>query len=52
MTREEAKLKRAVIYGAGGTGSKLYELIKDTVEVVAFADSDPAKTGGTSARFE
>ena len=45
-------MKKAVIYGMGGTGSKIYDMIKDDMEVVAFTDSDPQKTGGgTSVRF-
>lgn len=43
-------MKKGVIYGAGGTGSKIYDLVKDTTEIIAFVDSDSAKWGGTSVR--
>lgn len=39
-------MKKAVIFGAGGTGRHIYEMIKKDVEVLAFVDSDNTKWGG------
>lgn len=43
-------MKRVVIYGAGGTGGKIFELVKDNAKVIVFSDSDPAKWG--DVRFQ
>ena len=38
--------KRVVIFGAGGTGQRVYNSIKNEVYVVFFVDNDSQKWGG------
>ena len=38
--------KRVVIFGAGGTGQRVYNSIKNEVDVVFFVDNDSQKWGG------
>lgn len=40
--------KRVVIFGAGGTGRRVYNMIVDEVEVIKFVDSDQEKWGRLS----
>ncbi len=47
----EAK-KRVVIFGAGGTGQRVYNSIKSEAEVVFFVDNDSKKWGGTYDNVE
>lgn len=37
---------KAVVFGAGGTGKRVYNMVKNEVEVVCFVDNDPQKWGG------
>lgn len=37
---------KAVVFGAGGTGKRVYNMVKNEVEVVCFVDNDPQKVGG------
>jgi len=39
-------MKKAVIFGAADTGKRIYEDIKDEVEIIAFVDEDERKWGG------
>ncbi len=38
-------MKRAVIFGAGGTGRHVYEMTKENVDILFFVDSDESKWG-------
>ena len=38
---------KVVIFGAGGTGQRVYNLIKDEVNVLGFVDNDPEKWGSS-----
>lgn len=42
---EERKMERAVIFGAGGTGKKVYDIAKNQYEIVAFVDNNSKKWG-------
>lgn len=50
MSREAKK--RVVIFGAGGTGQRVYNSIKKEAEVVFFVDNDSKKWGGTYDNVE
>lgn len=39
--------KRAIIFGAGGTGQRVYNSIKHEMKVLFFVDNDKTKWGGT-----
>ena len=39
---------RAVVFGAGGTGKRVYNMVKDDADVVFFVDNDPKKWGGVA----
>lgn len=39
-------MKRAIVFGAGGTGRRVYEMVKSTDTVIAFVDNDVEKAGG------
>lgn len=39
-------MKRGVVFGAGGTGKHIYEMVKDLTEIVCFVDNDKTKQGG------
>lgn len=38
--------KRVVIFGAGGTGQRVYNSIKNEMNVQFFVDNDSSKWGG------
>ena len=40
---EERKMERAVIFGAGGTGKKVYDMAKNQYEIEAFVDNNSPK---------
>lgn len=42
---------RVVIFGAGGTGQKVYHMIEKDVDVIYFVDNDPQKMGGIMRGF-
>ena len=42
-------MKKAVIFGAGGTGRHVYEMCKDSMDIVCFVDNEKTKWGGTWA---
>lgn len=44
--RNEMKKEKAIIFGAAGTGEKIYKKIKDKVEVIFFSENDSKKWGG------
>lgn len=37
---------KAIIFGAGGTGRRVYEMIRQNNDILAFVDNDPSKWGG------
>ncbi len=37
--------KKAVIFGAGGTGGRVYHMIKEEADVLFFVDNDEDKWG-------
>ena len=37
---------RSVIFGAGGTAKRVYNMVKDDTDVCFFVDNDPQKWGG------
>ena len=39
-------MRRGVVFGAGGTGRHVYEMSKDSVDILFFVDSDETKWGG------
>ncbi len=38
-------MRKGVVFGAGGTGRHVYEMNKDTTEILCFVDNDETKTG-------
>lgn len=42
-------MRRGVVFGAGGTGRHVYEMSKDSVDILFFVDSDETKWGGVNA---
>lgn len=46
------KKKRVVIFGAGGTGKRVYNSIKNEADVVFFVDNDSEKWGGAYDNVE
>lgn len=43
---------KAIVFGAGGTGKRVYNMIKNEVEMVCFVDNDPQKQGGYCEELE
>ncbi len=39
-------MEKIIIFGAGRTGQRIYEEIKDRMEVVGVVDNDKSKWGG------
>ena len=42
---EIIKMRKGVIWGAGGTGRYVYKMSKDFIDIVCFVDSDETKWG-------
>ena len=40
------KMQKAVIFGAGGTGRRIHNMIRDSYDVVCFVDNDTSKYVG------
>ncbi len=40
------RMKKVVIYGTGSTGRRLYRDLKNSVDIIAFLDSNQEKWGG------
>lgn len=39
-------MERALIFGTGSTGRRVFDEIKNSVQIIGFLDNDPAKWGG------
>ena len=39
-------MRKGVIWGAGGTGRHVYEMNRDSLDIICFVDSDETKWGG------
>ncbi len=39
-------MQKAIILGAGGTGRRIHDMVKDSYEVLCFVDNDKSKYGG------
>ena len=39
-------MRKGVIWGAGGTGRHVYEMTRDSLDIICFVDSDETKWGG------
>ena len=37
--------ERTIVFGAGGTGKRVYNMIKDNTQVLYFTDNDSQKWG-------
>lgn len=46
-------MKKAVCWGIGGVGRHVYDIVKDTYDVLFFVDNDKSKytEGGGGTRF-
>lgn len=44
---KEYHMRKALLFGAGRSGQKIYDEVKNLYEVVGYIDSDHNKTGGT-----
>ncbi len=45
-------MSKGVIWGAGGTGRKVYEMSREAIDIICFVDSDETKWGGNIAGVE
>lgn len=36
-------MSKGVIWGAGGTGRKVYEMSREAIDIICFVDSDETK---------
>ena len=43
---------RTIVFGAGGTGRRVYKMIRDTTNVLFFVDNDCQKWGGKCEGLE
>ena len=43
MKEREYNMTRLVIFGAGGTGRRVYQKVKDKYSVIGFADNDSSR---------
>lgn len=43
-------MRKGVIFGAGGTGMHVYEMCRDSAEILCFVDNDETKWGGGMRR--
>ena len=39
-------MKKVLIFGTGSTGRRIFDEIKDSVQVIGFLDNDSTKWGG------
>ena len=45
-------MRKGVVFGAGGTGRHVYEMSKDSAEILCFVDNDETKWGRLSENLK
>ena len=43
-------MRKGIIFGAGELGKHVYDMVKDSVEIICFVDNDEFKWGGGNRR--